>query len=126
MYNRAILAGRLVKDPELRYTQSGHPVASFTLAVDRPFAKEGGQKADFIDIVAWRKLAEIAAQYLSKGSPVLVEGRIEKRSYEAQDGQKRWVVEVVADGIRFLGGKKNGQQEKPEPAAEPQEEDVPF
>lgn len=103
MYNRIILIGRLTRDPELRYVPSGAPVASFTLAVDRPFRdQQGNRETDFIDIVAWRKLAEQVSQYMSKGRMVAVEGRLQIRSYETQDGQKRKVAEVVADGIRFL------------------------
>ena len=104
MYNRIILIGRLTRDPELRYTPSGQPVASFTLAVDRPFKNQNGEKeTDFIDIVAWRKLAEQVSQYMTKGRLVAVEGRLQIRSYEAKDGSgKRKVAEVVADGVRFL------------------------
>ena len=103
MLNRIILIGRLTRDPELRYVPSGHPVASFTLAVDRPFANQQGERdTDFIDIVAWRKLAEQASQHLSKGRLVAVEGRLQIRSYETQDGQKRKAAEVVADAVRFL------------------------
>jgi len=137
MYNRIILIGRLTRDPELRYVPSGAPVASFTLAVDRPFRdQQGNRETDFIDIVAWRKLAEQVSQYMSKGRMVAVEGRLQIRSYETQDGQKRKVAEVVADGIRFL------DRGKPAPAAEAapvapaahdeaaqgatEDEDVPF
>jgi single-strand DNA-binding protein len=106
MMNRIILIGRLTRDPELRYVPSGQPVASFTLAVDRPFVNANGERGtDFIDIVAWRKLAEQATTHLSKGRLVAVEGRLQIRSYETQDGQKRKVAEVVADGIRFLDKK---------------------
>lgn len=103
MYNRIILIGRLTRDPELRYVPSGAPVASFTLAVDRPFKdQQGNRETDFIDVVAWRKLAEQVSQYMTKGRMVAVEGRLQIRSYETQDGQKRKVAEVVADGVRFL------------------------
>jgi single-strand DNA-binding protein len=133
--NRIILIGRLTRDPELRYVPSGQPVAGFTLAVDRPFVNQQGERAtDFIDIVAWRKLAEQVTQHLSKGRLVAVEGRLQIRSYETQDGQKRKVAEVVADAVRFLDRK--GTTSSPEPAspetaevgaeaAGPQE-DVPF
>jgi single-strand DNA-binding protein len=128
--NRIILIGRLTRDPELRYVPSGHPVASFTLAVDRPFANQQGERdTDFIDIVAWRKLAEQASQHLSKGRLVAVEGRLQIRSFETQDGQKRRVAEVVADGIRFLDRKATGVSagvaQNDELADEP-EQDVPF
>jgi single-strand DNA-binding protein len=128
--NRIILIGRLTRDPELRYVPSGHPVASFTLAVDRPFANQQGERdTDFIDIVAWRKLAEQASQHLSKGRLVAVEGRLQIRSYETQDGQKRRVAEVVADGIRFLDKKATGEPAgvaQNDELAEESEQDVPF
>ena len=141
MYNRIILIGRLTRDPELRYVPSGAPVASFTLAVDRPFRdQQGNRETDFIDIVAWRKLAEQVSQYMSKGRMVAVEGRLQIRSYETQDGQKRKVAEVVADGVRFLDRGRPSTDEAapaataatPAPAAEDaapgggDEEDVPF
>ncbi len=131
MLNRIILIGRLTRDPELRYVPSGHPVASFTLAVDRPFANQQGERdTDFIDIVAWRKLAEQVSQHLSKGRLVAVEGRLQIRSYETQDGQKRRVAEVVADGVRFLDRKATGVPAggtaQGEEFAEETEQDVPF
>jgi single-strand DNA-binding protein len=105
--NTIILIGRLTRDPELRYTQQGTPVASFTLAVDRPFTNAQGQKdADFIDCVAWRKLGETVGNHLSKGRLVAVEGRLQIRSYEAQDGTKRRAAEVVADSVQFLDSRK--------------------
>ena len=134
MLNRVILIGRLTRDPELRYVPSGQPVASFTLAVDRPFTNQAGEReTDFIDIVAWRKLADQVSQHLSKGRLVAVEGRLQIRSYETQDGQKRKVAEIVADAVRFLD-RKGGPAAAaaggtPEPATadfEPEEEDVPF
>ena len=133
MLNRVILIGRLTRDPELRYVPSGQPVASFTLAVDRSFTNQAGEReTDFIDIVAWRKLADQVSQHLSKGRLVAVEGRLQIRSYETQDGQKRKVAEIVADAVRFLdrkGGPAAPPGGTPEPATadfEPEEEDVPF
>lgn len=132
MLNRIILIGRLTRDPELRYVPSGQPVASFTLAVDRPFASQGGERAtDFIDIVAWRRLAEQVTQHLSKGRLVAVEGRLQIRSYETQDGQRRKVAEVVADAVRFLDRKGPGvpaDVAAPEavPDAPEEPDDVPF
>jgi single-strand DNA-binding protein len=132
MYNRIILIGRLTRDPELRYVPSGAPVASFSLAVDRPFQnQQGNRETDFIDVVAWRKLAEQVSQYMSKGRMVAVEGRLQIRSYETQDGQKRKVAEVVADGIRFLDRARPGAgPSEPAAADEPAQggpdEDVPF
>ncbi|NLO22144.1 MAG: single-stranded DNA-binding protein [Syntrophomonadaceae bacterium] len=99
MYNRVILIGRLTQDPELRYTQNGTAVASFTVAVNRKFKRD---EADFIPVVVWNKAAENCANYLGKGRLVAVEGRLQIRSYEAQDGQRRRVTEVVADEVKFL------------------------
>ncbi len=130
MLNKIILIGRLTRDPELRYVPSGAPVASFTLAVDRPFTNQQGEReTDFIDIIAWRKLADQAQQHLSKGRLVAVEGRLQIRSYETQDGQKRRVAEVVADGIRFLDRKAPGAAAAPaggQEFAEEEEQDAPF
>jgi len=133
--NRVILIGRLTRDPELRYVPSGQPVASFTLAVDRPFVNQQGERGtDFIDIVAWRRLAEQVTQHLSKGRLVAIEGRLQIRSYETQDGQKRKVAEVVADAVRFLDRKAPAPGAAAEPAAaetaeaegSEREDDVPF
>ncbi|MCY0880729.1 MAG: single-stranded DNA-binding protein [Firmicutes bacterium] len=110
MLNRIILIGRLTRDPELRYTPQGVPVASFSLAVDRPFTNQQGQKeTDFIDCVAWRKLGETVANHLTKGRLVAVEGRLQIRSYDAQDGTKRKAAEVIADSVRFLDRPRDGQ-----------------
>ena len=103
MLNSIVLIGRLVRDPELRYTPSGVAVGGFTLAVDRPFTNQQGEReADFIDIVVWRRLAETCANHLSKGRLVAVRGRLQVRTYETQDGQRRRVAEVVADEVKFL------------------------
>ncbi|CQR73329.1 Single-stranded DNA-binding protein ssb [Sporomusa ovata DSM 2662] len=99
--NKVILVGRLAQDPEVRYTQSGKAVASFSLAVNR-YAGQGQNSVDFIPIVAWEKLAETCGNNLNKGQRVLVDGRLQIRSYEANDGQKRRVAEVVAQSIEFL------------------------
>lgn len=109
MFNRIILIGRLTRDPELRFTQSGVAVATFTLAVDRNWRNAQGEKeTDFINIVAWRQLGERCANYLSKGKLAAVEGRLQIRSYEDKDGQKRTVAEVIADDVRFLSPKEGG------------------
>jgi len=101
--NRAILIGRLTAEPELRYTQQGHAVTTFRIAVDRPFTnQQGDRETDFFPIVTWRKLAESCARNLNKGRLVAVEGRLQNRSYTAQDGSTRWVTEVIADNVRFL------------------------
>ena len=104
--NKVFLIGRLTRDPELRYTGSNTPVASFTLAVNRTFTNQAGEReADFINIVVWRKQAENVKNYLSQGSQVAVDGRIQTRSYDDNNGQKRYVTEVVADNVEFLGTK---------------------
>ena len=118
MLNKTILIGRLTDDPELRYTPNGTAVCNFTLAVDRSFRnKQGEYDTDFIDIVVWRKQAENCANYLSKGRLVAAEGRLQKRSYETEEGQTRYVTEVVANNVQFLewpddnnAGKNNQQQ----------------
>lgn len=114
-----ILVGRLARDPEVRYTQSGKAVASFSLAVNRRGrSTEGQQTADFIPIVAWEKLAEICGNNLIKGSQVLVEGRMQARNYEAQDGSKRYVTEVIAQDVEFMGSKaQNGGHRESETGA---------
>jgi single-strand DNA-binding protein len=103
MLNRVILIGRLTKDPELRYTPSGVAVAQFTLAVDRPYTNGNGEReADFIPIVTWRQLAETCANYLRKGSLTALEGRIQVRYYENNEGRRVYVTEVIADNVRFI------------------------
>lgn len=127
MLNRVILIGRLTRDPELRVTQSGISVASFSLAVDRPFSSQGQRETDFIDCVAWRRLAETVAEHMRKGRLVAVEGRLQIRSYETQDGQRRRAAEVVCDDVRFLDRPRGSES----PAAQedddvPMPEDLPF
>lgn len=101
--NRCVLIGNLTKDPELRSTTNGVSVCSFTLAVSRTFSNQNGEReTDFINIVVWRKQAENAAKYLRKGSQAAVAGRIQVRSYDAQDGSKRYITEIVADEVQFL------------------------
>jgi single-strand DNA-binding protein len=103
--NKVILVGRLAQDPEVRYTQTGKAVASFSLAVNR-YAGQGKTEADFILIVAWEKLAEICGNNLTKGQRILIEGRLTIRSYETNDGQKRRVAEVIAQNMEFLEKKR--------------------
>ena len=101
--NRVILIGNLVNDPEIRTTQSGITNCSFRLAVTRKYTNaDGVREADFLPIVAWRKTAELCAKYLQKGRKVAVEGSIQTRSYDAQDGSKRYVTEIIADSVEFL------------------------
>lgn len=126
--NKILLIGRLTKDPDLRYTQNGKAVCSFTLAVDRPYSKDGEQEADFINIVAWNKSGENAAKYLAKGRQAAVEGRLQIRTYDGDDGKKRWVTEVVADRVEFIGG-AGAQKQEDETFGEEvdfDEGDVPF
>lgn len=112
MLNRVVLVGRLTKDPELRYTPSGVPVATFTLACNRPFTNQQGEReADFINCVVWRKPAENVANYLKKGSLAGVDGRIQTRSYEGQDGRRVYVTEVVADSVQFLEPRNSSNRE---------------
>ena len=130
MVNVVVLVGRLVRDPELRYTPSGVAVGSFTLAVDRPFANRQGEcETDFIDVVVWRRLAETVAQHLQKGRLVAVNGRLQIRSYETTDGQRRRVAEVVADDVRFLDRPREGGRgvdETFDPFADPGQDDGRF
>ena len=109
--NRVILVGRLTRDPELRYTPNGVAVANFTIAVNRPFKnKETGEnEADFINGVVWRKPAENLANYMKKGNQIGIDGRLQSRTYENQQGQTVFVVEVVADSVQFLESKSSNQ-----------------
>ena len=106
--NKVFLIGRLTRDPELRYTGNNTAVASFSLAVNRNFTNQQGEReADFINIVVWRKQAENVKNYLTQGSQVAIDGRIQTRNYEDNNGQKRYVTEVVADNVEFLGSKNS-------------------
>lgn len=109
--NKWIGCGRITKDIEIRYTQSGKAVASFSLAINEGYGEK--KRTEYVDCVAWEKLAENLAQYQSKGSLVLVMGRLQKRSYEAQDGSKRYVAEIVAQDIEFMGSKPQGAVQEP-------------
>ncbi len=110
MLNRIILMGRLTRDPELRHTQTGTPVASFSLAVDRDFkSRDGGERVtDFIDIVAWRSTAEFVSKYFTKGRMAVVEGRLQIRDWTDREGGKRRSAEVVADNVYFGDSKRDG------------------
>ncbi|EJM9908585.1 single-stranded DNA-binding protein [Listeria monocytogenes] len=108
MMNRVVLVGRLTKDPDLRYTPAGAAVATFTLAVNRPFKNgQGEQEADFINCVVWRKPAENVANFLKKGSLTGVDGRVQTRNYEGNDGKRVYVTEIVAESVQFLEPKQN-------------------
>ena len=105
--NKVFLIGRLTRDPELRYTNNNTAVASFTLAVNRTYTNQAGEReADFINVVVWRRQAETIKNYLSQGSQIAVEGRIQVRSYDDQNGQRRYVTEVIADNVEFVGAKR--------------------
>lgn len=108
MLNRTILMGRLTRDPELRKTQSDVSVVSFSLAVNRPKFKDKESVTDYFDIVAWRQTAEFVSTYFHKGQQVAVEGRLQSRTYEDKEGNKRKAIEVVADHVYFAEGKKDG------------------
>lgn len=135
--NSIVLMGRLVKDPEVRYTQSGKVVCQFTLAVDRPFTNQNGQKeADFIPVVVWGKIAEIAGNNLSKGHRALVKGRLQIRNYTAKDGSKRYVSEVIAGRFEFIEKRADVAPQQPAPqqgggmesfgSEVPFDEEIPF
>lgn len=116
--NKIILMGRLTRDPELRTTQSGVSVTSFTIAVDRDFKEGGEKKTDFINIVAWRNTAEFVGKYFAKGRMAIVEGRLQMRSWEDRDGKKRVSAEVVADNVYFGDSKREeGSSYSPPPKA---------
>ena len=104
--NKVVLIGRLTRDPELRYTSSNVATCTFSIAVDRNFTNQNGEReADFINIVVWRKQAENCKNYLTKGSQVAIDGRIQTRNYDDKDGKKVYVTEVVAENVQFLGTK---------------------
>jgi single-strand DNA-binding protein len=105
--NRIVLIGRLTDNPEILNTTEGNALAKFTLAVDRPARPDGVKETDFINIVAWSKLAERCAEFLSKGRLVLIEGRIQNRNFTGADGQKKYVVEIVASQMKILDAKKS-------------------
>lgn len=110
MINRVVLVGRLTADPSLRYTPNGVPVANFTLAVNRPFTNQQGEReADFVNIVVWRKAAENVSNFLSKGSLAGIDGRLQTRSYDNDEGKRIYITEVIADSVQFLEPKKDGQ-----------------
>ena len=129
MINSSVLVGRLTKDPDLRYSNSGTAVARFTLAVNRTFKTQDGQEADFIQIVCFKKTAENVANFLNKGSLAGVTGRIQTGSYDDKDGKRVYTTEVVADNVQFLEP-KNSDKPNNGPAKPKQEEfnsdDLPF
>ena len=121
--NKAILIGNLTRDPEMRTTASGVSVCTFTLAINRRFANpQGVREADFINIVTWRQLADLCGRYLAKGRKCSVIGSIQTRSYDAQDGSKRYVTEIIADNVEFCDSRPDGARprtDNPPPVQEP-------
>jgi len=135
--NKVFLLGNLTRDPELRYTAQGTAVANFSIAVNRSYKASDGEykkEVNFFKVVVWGKTGENCSNYLSKGRPVLVEGRLQNRSYETQDGQKRTTTEIVADNVQFLGTRGNNTSAGASPANsydepfadEANDEAVPF
>jgi len=134
--NKVILIGNLGRDPELRYTPAGSPVTKFTLATSMRWKDREGQqqeRTDWHNIVAFGRQAEICNEYLKKGSPVYVEGRIQTRSYDDKNGNKRYITEIIARSVQMLGRKGEPEAEAPEEIAEPlveetktEDEDLPF
>ena len=107
--NKAIIAGRLTNDPELKQTQSGTPVCTFNVAVNRRFAKEGDQSVDFLTVTAWRQTAEFVSRYFRKGSSICVVGSIQTRTWKDQNGNNRHATEILADEVLFVDGKSDAQ-----------------
>jgi single-strand DNA-binding protein len=126
--NKVLLLGNLTRTPELRYTPSGMAVADLRLAVNRNYTTQSGEKRKdtcFLTVVVWGKQAESCREYLDKGSPIFVEGRLQTREWEAKDGQKRTVTEVVAERVQFMERGKGGAAPAAVPAAEPFSEEAP-
>ena len=116
MLNSVIMMGRLTAEPELRRTQSDIPVTSFTIAVERSFAKQGAERqTDFFDVVAWNRQADFVCKYFHKGQLVAVQGRLETRSYEDKNGNRRKAYEIIADSLHFAEGKRDGYGAAPAP-----------
>ena len=126
--NKVLLIGNLTRDPELRYIPSGAAVTSFTIAVNRVYKLQSGEKKEevsFVRVVVWARLAEVCNDYLKKGNPVFVEGRLQSRSWEAPDGQKRSTLEVIATNIQFLKGGTGRGSDLPEAAGSDIKEEIP-
>lgn len=124
--NHVVLIGRLTKDPEVCCTQSGTPVGTFTLAVDRRVAKDKPKEADFIPCVVWSKTAEVVGNYCKKGKQVAVEGRIQTRTYDAQDGTKKYVTEVVVSHLELIGNRDGGRAQNNNYHEDLTDEQIPF
>lgn len=128
--NKIFLCGRLTKDPELRTTNSGTNVTTFSIAVDRRVGKDGERQADFFDCVAWRQTADFVKRWFGKGRKILIEGTLQNRDYTAQDGTKRRVTEIIVDQVEFADSRQDAQgimaQEAPQPAPAPQQSFTPL
>ena len=123
-FNKVLIMGNLTRDPELRYLPNGTAVTSFTIASNRTYTLQTGEKKEevaFIRVVVWGRRAETSAEYLNKGSSAFVEGRLQSRTWEAQDGQKRSTVEIIADNVQFLGRPRKDNQQVPSKSGEDQE-----
>jgi len=123
-FNKVLIMGNLTRDPELRYLPNGTAVTSFTIASNRTYTLQTGEKKEevaFIRVVVWGRRAETCAEYLNKGSSAFVEGRLQSRTWEAQDGQKRSTVEIIADNVQFLGRPRKDNQQVPSKSGEDQE-----
>jgi len=118
MYNKAIVIGRLAADPELKTTPNGVSVCSFRIAVDRAYTKGDNKQTDWLEIVTWQARAEFVAKFFTKGKPILVEGSIQSRNYTDKNDQKRTAIEIVADNVRFVGNKSDGDKAYSGPANE--------
>lgn len=127
-YNKVLLMGRLTRDPELRYTPQGVPVSEIGLAVNREYTvgTERRKETTFVDITLWRRQAEVVCQYLKKGAPLFVEGHLALDSWEAQDGQKRSKLRVVADNFQFIGARQEGEGSRSSPPEEAREGEGGF
>jgi len=136
-FNKVFLMGNLTKDPELRYTSGGAPVANLRMAINRVYKLQSGEQKEevcYVTVVVWRKQAEAAGEHLKKGDPIFVEGRLQSRSWEAEDGQKRSTMEVVAERVQFLtrgtrsaaSGGDAGPEISEESAPAASDEDIPF
>jgi single-strand DNA-binding protein len=140
-FNKVFLMGNLTKDPELRYTAGGAPVANLRMAINRVYQSQSGEKKEdvcFVTVVVWRKQAEAAGEHLKKGDPLFVEGRLQSRTWETDDKQKRTIMEVVAERVQFLNRGKGGagggeaihdnmeEESAPQASNAGSEEDIPF
>ncbi len=134
MLSQTIIIGRATKEPEIRQTQNGISVATFTIACDRNYKNAQGEKeTDFFTVVCWRGLAETIGKYLGKGRLVAVSGRLQNRNYEAKDGTKRYITEIVASEVQFLDKAKDGQTQQPQqpqggftPVGPDEDDELPF